>query len=137
MTRTALFSVVTSLLLWASGARANVSVTAASGGANVSADKALNGAVPAFTTLGNIVIAEPGNSAKGDFAAGSNKTLILGAPGGWSFRAGIGSVSFASGNNITAASISVTASNATVTLSVTGSNALDSLTISGLQVQAA
>ena len=124
------------LLLWASGARANVSVTAASGGANVSADKALNGAVPAFTTLGNIVIAEPVNPFKADFATGTNKTLILSAPVGWRFNAGVGSVSFASGNNITAASISVATSNLTVTLTVSGSNAIDSLTLSGLQMQA-
>src|SRR5262249_57047848 len=40
------------------------------------------------------------------------------------------------GRNITAASIAVTNSTATITLSVNGATALDTLTISGLQVQA-
>src|SRR5262249_2051363 len=86
-----------------------VTVTAASGGTNLAADKAANAASPQYTTLGNIVIAESGNN-KGDFAAGSNKTLILTAPSGWAFNPSAGSVSFTSGRDISAASISVTSS---------------------------
>src|SRR5207249_10398530 len=95
-----------------------------------SADKAQNGAAPAFTKLGNIVIQEVNTS---DIAGG---TLILTVPSGWRFGAGTGSVSFVAGRNITAASMSVAANIITVTLTVGGSPALDTLTISNIQVQA-
>src|SRR5882724_3994672 len=114
---------------------AAVTVTAATGGSSISADLATNGAASAFTTLGNIVIAESG-SAKGDIAAGSNQTLILTAPSGWRFNPGAGSVSFMAGKDITAASISVTLSNVTATISVGGTASADTLTISGIQMQA-
>src|SRR5437867_1995947 len=117
------------------GALANVAVTAASGGTSLSADRAQNGAAPLFTTLGNIVIAEPGNS-KGDIAAGANVTLILTAPSGWSFNAGVGTVSFTTGNDITTASVSAATSAITVTITVGGTSKQDTLTISGIQVQA-
>src|SRR5436190_8652500 len=112
---------------------ANVTVTSATGGTNISADKALNSTNgAAFSALSNIVITE---GAASDFGAGANQTLILTLPSGWRFNAGVGTVSFTSSRNVTAATISVTASNATVTLSVNGTSALDTLTISGLQVQ--
>src|SRR5439155_2595563 len=94
-------------------------VTAATGGTNISADKATNGFAAAFTTLGNIVITE---NADADFATGSGVTLKLTAPGGWRFNAGAGSVSFDSAGNISAASIAVTSSNLTVTLTVGNNN---------------
>ena len=53
------------------------------------ADKAANATSPQYTTLGNIVIGESGAN-KGDFATGTNKTLILTAPTGWSFTPGAG-----------------------------------------------
>src|SRR5215475_13598393 len=101
---------------------ANVTITSPTGGNNVSADKALNSTNgAAFTALGNIVITE---GASGDFGAGTGQTLILTPPAGWQFNPGVGSVSFTSGRNITAASIAVTNSTATITLSVTGTTAL-------------
>ncbi|HXJ72226.1 MAG TPA: hypothetical protein VNM37_05220, partial [Candidatus Dormibacteraeota bacterium] len=113
---------------------ANVNITSPTGGNNISADKALNSTNgAAFTALGNIVIAE---GLAADFGAGANQTLILTPPTGWRFNAGVGTVSFTSSRNITAATIAVTASNATVTLTVTGTTAMDSLTIGSLQVQA-
>src|SRR5207247_7812837 len=114
----------------------SVIVTPASGGTTLSADKAADAASPQYTTLGNIAIAESG-SAKGDFATGTNKTLILTAPSGWAFNPGAGSVSFTSGKDITAASVAVTSTTITVTLSVGGTASLDTLTISGIQVRAA
>src|ERR1043166_193799 len=115
---------------------ADVTVTAATGGTGLSADNAQNGAAPAFTALGNIVITEPGNG-KGDFAAGTGKTLILSAPSGWSFSNGVGAVSFSSGRDISSASIAVPSSNLTVTLTVaSGANGVDVLTISGIRAQA-
>src|SRR5262249_10923561 len=72
--------------------------------ANRSADKAANATSPEHTTPGNIVIAESGAN-KGDFAPGSNKTLILTPPGGRSFNPGAGSVSSASGKDIGTANV--------------------------------
>src|ERR1044071_4674666 len=135
--KTALFrlSLVLGLVAFSSPrVLASVNITSPTGGNNISADKALNSTNgAAFTSLGNIVIAE---GAASDFAAGNNQHLILTAPAGCQFNAGIGTVSFASKGNITAASIAVTSSTATVTLSVNGTSALDTLTIAGLQVQA-
>src|SRR5262245_13484398 len=113
---------------------ANVTITSPTGGNNVSADKALNSTNgAAFTALGNIVITE---GASTDFAAGNNQTLILTIPSGWQFNPGVGTATFAGSANITAASVSVTTTNVTVTFSVNGVNKFDTLTISGLQVQA-
>ncbi len=112
---------------------AAVVVTEPTGGQNISADKALtstNGA--GFTALGSIVLTE---GSATDFTPGNNQTLILNVPSGWRFNAGVGSVSFSGSRDITAASISVTASNLTVTYSVSGTAKSDVLTISGLQVQ--
>src|SRR5690348_11910061 len=91
---------------------ANVIITSPTGGSNISADKALNSTNgAAFTALGNIVLTE---GASGDFGAGNGQTLILTPPTGWQFNPGVGSVSFTSGRNITAASIAVTNSTATI-----------------------
>src|SRR5262245_22588225 len=113
---------------------ANVVITSPTGGNNLPADKAMNSTNgAAFTALGNIVITEGVNT---DFANGTLQTLILTVPNGWRFNAGVGTVSFTSGRNISAASISVGASTATVTFTVSGAAALDTLTIGSLQVQA-
>jgi len=123
------FLASSSAQLWA-----NVGITSPTGGNNVSADKALNSTNgAAFTALGNIVITE---GVASDFGAGTNQTLILTVPIGWQFNPGVGTVSFTSSRNITAASIAVSNSTATVTLTVNGTSALDTLTIGGLQVQA-
>lgn len=120
-------------LFGANPAFAAVTVTPASGGTNLSADNAQNASVPAFTTLGDIVITE---GAKGDFAKQTGATLILTAPTNWSFSPGVGSVTFASGSNISAASIVVTATTATITYTTGGTNKFDVMTISGLRVRA-
>src|SRR5262245_6261409 len=106
---------------------ADVIITQPTGGNNISADKALNsnnGA--AFTALGNLVLTE---GAAADFAAGNNQTLILTIPTGWKFNPGVGTATFTGSRNITAATISVTASNLTVTFSANGTDKLDVLTI--------
>src|ERR1041385_4986275 len=113
--------------------KGNVTVTTATGGTNRSADLAVNAAAPGYSSLGNIVI---GEGANGDFGAGTNVTLILTAPSGWTFQAGAGSVSHTAGANISASSISVTNSAATITLTIGGTNKTDQLTISGIKVQA-
>src|SRR5207253_5648081 len=112
---------------------ASVTVTEPTGGQNISADKSLNSTNgAAFTALGSIVITE---GALNDFAAGNNQTFILTAPDGWRFNGGVGSVTFQGSRDITAATISVTTSNLTVTFSVGGIGKSDVMTISGLQVQ--
>jgi hypothetical protein len=112
---------------------ADVTITEPTGGNNISADKALNSTNgAAFTALGDIVITE---GAASDFDVGNYQTLILTAPPGWQFKPGVGTVSYTALRNITAATISVTASDLTVTFSVNGTDKLDVLTISGLQVQ--
>src|SRR5215471_11095465 len=112
---------------------ADVTITEPTGGNNVPPDKALNSTNgAAFTALGNIVITE---GASTDFAAFNNQTLILSVPPGWQFKPGTGTVSFTASRNITAATISVTASDLTVTFSVNGTDKLDVLTIGGLQIQ--
>src|SRR5262245_22665332 len=108
---------------------ADVIITQPTGGNNISADKALNSTNgAAFTALGNLVLTE---GAAADFAAGNNQTLILTIPTGWKFNPGVGSVSFTGSRNITAATISVTASNLTVTFSANGTDKLDVVTIGG------
>jgi hypothetical protein len=110
-----------------------VIITAASGGTDISADLAGNTTSPAFTKLGNIVIAE---SAPSDFAVGTDVTLILTAPSGWRFDPGVGSAKFARGRDLHSARISVSASTITVTLRVDDTSKIDTVTISGIKVQA-
>jgi len=107
---------------------ANVSVTA----------PALNISTASFPSvyyaLGNIVITEVAN---GDFAAGTNVTLIIQAPANFQFQPATGAVSFATGANISAATMtSVTSTQITITYSSSGTNKKDVLTISGLMVRA-
>jgi hypothetical protein len=106
---------------------ANVIVTAATGGANISADTV---AARAWTSLGAITITE-GAGSNGDFGAGSSKTLVLALPSGFRFNtAQIPSVSFRPGRDITAASVTgFTTTNLTLTLTVSGTASNDSLTI--------
>src|SRR5438046_10730446 len=59
-------SMIRLLALWSillgAGAQAAVSITAATGGTNISADRAQNGAASAFTTLADIAIQEGARS---------------------------------------------------------------------------
>ncbi|MFH1800918.1 MAG: filamentous hemagglutinin N-terminal domain-containing protein, partial [Candidatus Omnitrophota bacterium] len=114
---------------------AGVAITAATGGTGISADNAADASSPAWTTLTDIVIAE---SNKKDFnKETTNVTLVLTAPAGWTFNAGIGTVSHITGKDISSSSISVTSSTVTVTLTVgSESSSGDAITIHGIQVQA-
>lgn len=128
------------LCLFASPAWGQVVVTAATGGTNISADKAANATSPAWTTLGNIVISENGNNAS--FAVGTNVTLILTAPAGWQFNSAetvTATVTLGSGGgspNVAVNSVSVATSTITLNLTVSATNKYDILTISGVQVGA-
>src|SRR5438034_770593 len=119
-------SMIRLLALWSillgAGAQAAVSITAATGGTNISADRAQNGAASAFTTLGDIAIQE---GATGDFASASARTLILTVPSGWQFNSGVGTatatrVSGSGANEVSVNSISITANTITVTYTVSG-----------------
>ena len=113
-----------------------VTVTVATGGTGISADLAANACgTPAYTTLGNIVISE---AVKTDFPGNAtDATIVLDAPTNWQFNPGVGTPSF-SGPDLTAASVSVTATKITITWSTDGgaNNLTDQITISGIQVQA-
>jgi|GEM_PF-1173713 len=87
----------------------------------------------AYQTLGDIVIDE---SLDVDFSIGTNITLILTCPANFEFQAGVGTVSYTSNRNITAATIVVTSTTITVTYSVDAVNKADVLTISGIKVRA-
>src|SRR5262245_27795289 len=78
-------------------ALAAVSITTATGGTNISADKAANASSPQWTTLGNIVVTE---ASQGDFATGTNMTLALNAPTGWAFNTGASVTANATGGNV-------------------------------------
>jgi len=126
------------LLTAAMTAAASTTTTPATGGTNISADLAQNGAAPAFTTLGSIVIAEASNN---DFR--TSGTLVLSAPAGWQFNAAAavtatpGKVGGGSTPNDISASVgAVTSSSITINITVTASARLDNLTLSGIQVQA-
>src|SRR5207245_7449256 len=75
--------IVVCVSLLGTGAYAAVTITSATGGTNILADKAANAISPAWTALGPIVIRE-GN--KFDFSSGANLTLVLKAPAGFEFN---------------------------------------------------
>lgn len=114
-------------------AMAQVTVTPADA-TNIPGTSAANGSSPAWTTLGDIVIASNGNNN----AIAKNQTgvtLILTAPTNWSFNSGVGSGSV-SGTAITYVGISVSSTTITFTFSRSNNNSSDAtITISGIQVQ--
>jgi hypothetical protein len=115
--------------------QATVSITAASGGTNISADKAANSVNPAggaFTTLGNFTITRQNSS---DFTSGTNVTFILSTPTGWVFNTGA-AVTATRGGGVSVVSATVATNTITVTYTCTGSGSGTFITLSGIQVQA-
>src|ERR1035437_2592193 len=113
---------------------AQVVITAATGGTNISADKAANAAVPAYTTIGNIKIAE---ASVDDFAPSqTGVTFILTPPANWSFKNTTGAMAHTAHGSFTSITMAVTPAAITVTFSTGSTSALDTITISGIQVQA-
>ena len=117
-----------SFLFSASSAHAAVSITTATGGTNISADKAANATSPAFTTLGNIVITETANN---DISA--NGTFTVQPPAGWNFNTT--GVTASATNSLTATVTSQTASLLTITIGGRSNSKIQSFTIIGLQVR--
>lgn len=103
-----------------------VTVTAAPNGSNL--------CVGAATAIGTIAISE--TICETDFGAGAGRTLILTAPTNFNFVAGVGSVSYTAGRDITNATIVVTTTTITVTIDVGSVTQLDFLSITGIQVTA-
>ncbi len=120
-----------------SSARADVTVTAATGGTSISADSA---ASVSWTSLGAITIDERVGSAKSDFTNGT-RTIVFKAPVGFAFNtAQRPSISFTASKDITSASIAVTdSSTITATVVVGGVGNIDKLIIgatTNIQVRA-
>jgi NPCBM-associated, NEW3 domain of alpha-galactosidase len=129
---------VLALVLIANAAfAANGSVTAASGGTNLSANLAANGSAPAYTALGNLSIDEGNGGNRADITPSqTNATVVLSAPAGWQFQAGQGSAS-ETGSSVTIGGIAVTASTITVTFSTNAAtNSQDQIIVSGIRARA-
>src|SRR6185436_17167218 len=114
-------------------AYAAVTLTTATGGTNISADKAANAISPQWTTLSNIVLTEASQS---DFGTGINSTLALNTPTGWEFNTSASvTATAASGGNLTIVSVAISSSTVTITYSIINTNKSDALTISGIQIR--
>ena len=114
---------------------ATVTILRATGGTSISADRAANATVPVYTNLGIVRLTE---GTFTDFAVGTNVTLLLNAPAGWTFNTAASITStFTALRDITAATVtSVTTTAVTVQLTIGTAIATDVLTITGLQVRA-
>ncbi|MFA6476084.1 MAG: hypothetical protein WCV68_01565, partial [Candidatus Paceibacterota bacterium] len=125
------FGAILSLILafYPGSVFAAVSITTATGGTNISADKAANATSPAYTTLGNIVITENNNN---DIS--SNGTFTVAPPSGWQFNTTGVTTSVTGG--LTVVVTSQTASLLTLTISNRNNSTAQSFTIIGLQVRA-
>ncbi len=133
MKKLLLFSAIA--FLWAQQrARANVSITAASGGTNICANLAVGGSTPGFTTLGTITVSE---GFPNDITNGV-RTLVLTPPLGWQFNtAATPALAFAGGRNITSITLGTfTATSLTINMNVAAITLIDVFTIAGLQVRA-
>jgi hypothetical protein len=134
---TGYLSFIAMLLLCSLSVEAAVTVTPASGGTGISADRAANSTTAQWTTLGNIVIDE-NNNADLQFTNWVDNLIVFTAPSGWEFNPGVGSVSAASGDYSGGSSITVTFT--TITLTLRGDNNADNesdiITVSGIQVRA-
>ncbi|WP_207428581.1 T9SS type A sorting domain-containing protein [Pedobacter sp. SYSU D00535] len=112
---------------------AAVTVSTASGGLNISADKSVGSSGEAFSPLGTLSIS---SNLSTDFAANqSNATLVISAPTGWLFKENAGTVTFR-GPSITQASISVAATTITITYSTNGIQSAETgISIAGIEVK--
>src|SRR4051812_32703327 len=82
--------------------QAAVTVTPASGGTSLSADKAANAPAAGWTTLGPITIAEPA-AGTNNFGTGVGSTLILKCPAGYEFNTNATpNITFTAAKDITA-----------------------------------
>ncbi|MFC2134001.1 T9SS type A sorting domain-containing protein [Bacteroidota bacterium] len=121
------------LIVNASVALGQVTVTTASGGVNLARSKAVNGSAPAFTPLGDIVIDE-GSST--DFS--SSGTLIFSTPSNWQFNASASitvDVTTSGSPKIAVSVHDVSSGSITFEITVDATNKSETVTISGIEVQ--
>src|ERR1044071_9377129 len=121
-------SAIICLFLSASTGLATVTITSATNGTSISADKAASAISPAWTSLGAITIRE-GN--KFDFSTGTGVTLVLKTPAGFEYNTStLPNITFTSGGDISSASVSFSNSTTlTITMTVSGTGGTDQLTI--------
>ncbi|WP_162796040.1 hypothetical protein, partial [Pedobacter nanyangensis] len=113
---------------------AQVTLTQATGGQNISVEKAVGGPQEQFTAIGDIVISD---NAATNFSPGNDRRIMLNAPPGWQFETGTVTVSF-SGTKITGARVYDNTATDFLIISYDVSNtavAGNSITISGLRVK--
>ena len=110
---------------------AQVTVTPASGGTGISADKAANATTPGYTILGDILIQE---GADGDIGTTVTQ-LVLNAPAGWTFNTS-GVTATATGGDFTTGTIAYAATTITIPLTVSTIANTDLLTISNVSIRA-
>lgn len=121
------------LVCLAQKSMANVSITPASNGTNICANRATGGSSPGYTTLGTITVSE---GLPNDLTTGTPKVFVLNAPAGWSFNtAATPALNFTAGRNITAMTNGgFTTTSLTVNITVTNFTMIDVFTIGNLQV---
>ncbi len=125
--------IIAGVILFCSEANAVVTITKATGGTTISADKSENAVSPSYTTLGSVVITE---GSLTDFSIGSGVTFTLIAPSGWKFNPA-STVTAIPGGDITSISVvSVTATLITLQMTISGTSNSDLVTIAGVQVRA-
>ena len=122
------------MLLYGNRGHCAVTVTPASGGTNICSSSAEGGTSPAYTLLGNIIVAE---NVVGDFVASSTDVLVLNAPSGWRFKIDTPTITYYTGANIVSATVyTLTATSITIYINTNNVNTTDQIIVSGLQVQA-
>ena len=125
--------VVVSLVFVSQRVEAAVAVTAATGGGAISTDTAATATVPAWTSLGSIVITE---GAATDMAVGAGVTVIMTAPAGFEYNIAQAADVVATGADITGTGTGVVTfpSATTMTLTYTAGAAvtMDVITIGGV-----
>lgn len=114
----------------------DVSVTAATGGTNILADKAANATSPSFTTLTTSISIKEANGSGGrnDFHTDVTQ-IVLNAPSGWQFQTSGGTIG-GTHADITVGAITYTTSTITISLTVNSITNNDELTFSGVAVRA-
>ncbi len=122
-------------LTFASLTHANVLITPATGGTNISADSAANSSTASWTSLGPILVLEMGN-ARADISSG---TLILQVPAGFEINAELlPSLVIPGSNNkdLISATLQLTdARTLTIGLVVSGTIRVDNFVVTNLQVR--
>ncbi|MCX7153435.1 MAG: hypothetical protein NT115_13205, partial [Proteobacteria bacterium] len=130
------FCLAATMLLASAATQAALTVTTATGGTSISADKADNATSPAWTSLGRIVLTEPGGGGGrcelSNYAGGGTtvQTVVIKAPTGWIFNTAQVPVITESGTDVTSFSRAFTDNQTlVVSLTVNACNSNDALTI--------